>query len=83
MVEENPSLVWITCGTQFGLPLRDQAARQVLTNDRIVGIVGASAFNCGYAGLNLYEWSSERMEQGSNLGRKIVRFYGGERLPVT
>lgn len=52
-VEENPGLVWITCGTPFGLPLRQEIARQALKNGRIVGVASASALNAGYGGLAL------------------------------
>jgi hypothetical protein len=77
-VVKNPRLVWITCGSQIsGLPLREKYARDVLTDGMVVGVASASAFNAGYAGLVLYEWNDEQMEQKGMPGRSLVKFYGG------
>lgn len=77
-VEQDPSLVWITCGSAItGLPLRQKLVRAVMTDGMVVGVANASPFNAGYAGLILYEWNCEEMARNLSPGRKIVRFYGG------
>jgi len=74
-LEIDPSYVWISCGTSLGLPLYQSPAIRALKPGCIVGVASASAFNGGYAGLALYEWSAMK------LGRKIAKFYGGSLVP--
>src|SRR5206468_2697692 len=50
----DPSSLWLTCGTPLGLCM----PRNVLESsvERWIGVVGASAFNYGYAGIVIYKW---------------------------
>lgn len=79
IAQEDPRIVWISCGTSFGLPLfyKECKISQVLTDGRIYGIVAGSALNQGYAGLTLYEWNSESWAKGQ-LGRIVAKFKRGE-----
>lgn len=80
LAKEYPRIVWISCGTSFGLPIRDNKDSKIsqsLTDGRLFGIVGGSAFNNRYAGLTLYEWNSEGWEKG-HFGREVAKFFRGE-----
>jgi hypothetical protein len=50
----DPSSFWLTCGTPFGLCLPKSILESSV--ERWVGIVGASIFNYGYAGITIYRW---------------------------
>jgi hypothetical protein len=65
----DPSLLWLTCGTPLGLCM----PRNVLESsvERWIGIVAASAFNYGYAGIGIYRWI------GSELVPQNLRFFEG------
>ena len=71
IVQERDDVVWISCGTPLGLPLLFEPVRSRIPERRIVGVVGASALNDGYAGLFLHRWLERRLED------QIVGFYGG------
>jgi hypothetical protein len=71
IVQERDDVVWISCGTPFGPPLFFEAVQSRIPERRIVGVVGASAFNDGYAGLFLHSWWERRLED------PIIGFYGG------
>jgi hypothetical protein len=80
IVREDQRVVWVSCGTSFGLPIRDSKDSQIsqsLTDGRLYGVVGGSALNGGYAGLTLYEWNSEDWAKG-HFGRIVGKFYHGE-----
>lgn len=69
-VEQAPDVVWVTCGSQLGLQLRERH-RSVIARGRLFGIVGASAMNAGYADITLRAWL------GSEPGEPLIRFIGG------
>jgi len=72
------NIVWISCGTQFGLPLGYSECRidEGYFRDRLYGIVGASALNRGYAGLHIYTWN--RRDAGGEVhGYEIAHFKNG------
>lgn len=54
LTQDNPSVVWISWGTPMGLAA-DKYFDNFRRNGQVYGIVGASVFNGGYAGLRLYE----------------------------
>ena len=70
-VSDDARCVWISTGTPFGLPLREEPAVSVLRPLQLVGVAGVSPLTGGYGGLGLFEWV------GTDLGRRIVKFYGG------
>ncbi len=53
------SSLWLTCGSPLGLCM----PRNVLESsaERWIGIVGASAFNYGYAGIRIYRWVKQEL----------------------
>lgn len=83
LVKRDRSYVWISCGSTLGLPLRDALARHSLVDGQVVGVAGASVFNCGYTGITLYEWNAAHMQRHGMPGRTLARFYGGEQPLVT
>jgi hypothetical protein len=80
IAREDQRVVWVSCGTSFGLPIRDSKDSKIsqsLTDGRLYGIVGGSALNGGYAGLTLYEWNSDVWIKGQ-FGREVEKFKCGE-----
>ncbi|PKO91025.1 MAG: hypothetical protein CVU15_11505 [Betaproteobacteria bacterium HGW-Betaproteobacteria-1] len=76
LTQDDPSIVWISWGHSMGL-----AAKKYLDNfkriGQIYGIVGASAFNNGYAGLRLFEIENIEGPNASSRSKKIAFFYRG------
>ena len=76
VVWENPSWVWVSCGTQFGLQIAQSPLGVAHQKGQLVGVAGVSAINAGYGGLTLYEWGNGR------LGAKLKKFYGGLEVSI-
>lgn len=80
MAKEDQRVVWISCGTSLGLPFRNDNSKlikQALSDGRVFGILSASAFNGGYAGLSLFEWNSKDWSKGK-LGKELIKYQRGE-----
>ena len=76
LVKEREDIVWISCGTQFGLPLLypDCKIGDGYTKGRFYGVVSASALNGGYGAVNLHTW---RTSNNNGLGEKFAEFRRG------
>lgn len=75
-VKADPSLVWITCGTQLGVSFGQGDDNLVLAHKRLVGVAGASALSGAYGSLALYEWDAKRRY----LGGCVARFDCGQQV---
>lgn len=78
LAHDDPSIVWITWGSQFGVFAHKYLEETIFNDGQIYGIVGASALNGGYGGLVLYEINESHWSY-SNFGRKIAKFDYGEK----
>lgn len=76
LTQDDPSIVWISLGSPMGI-----AANKYFDNFRrngqVYGIVGASLFNDGYAGLKLYEIENSEGLGVIDLSKSIAFFYVG------
>lgn len=66
LVKDFSNVVWISCGTSFGLSLAYPEYRfsDVIEEGRLYGVVGASALNQGYGALTIYQWKGSKEEKG-------------------
>lgn len=67
LVKDFSNVVWIGCGTSFGLSIRDNDEckfADVIRDGGLYGVVGASALNQGYGALTLYQWKGNKEEKG-------------------
>ena len=76
LTQYDPSVVWISCGSPMGLAV-DKYFDNFRRNGQVYGIVGASAFNGGYAGLRLYEIDNCDGDGVLRRSKRISFFYVG------
>lgn len=77
-LKSRPNLVWVTLATSIsGCIFYSNENISKAIDGRLIGIVSASAFNCGYSGIKLYIWDHDYFQQTKKPPQPLSHFYGG------
>lgn len=73
----DPKSIGIFLGSSTVSPFwRNNGNKAGLREGQLIGVAGASVFNCGYAGIRIYHWLQDEPRE------LVAHFYGGKQVEI-